>query len=314
MLEEYIKSNNCFKLILGANNENYEEITKLTALYSLAGCSFFDINASSQAISACKKGLEYSKKEGYICISIGTKNDPHLSKCKINNKKCLNCQKCLDKCIQNAIAVKNDKIEIDEKKCIGCKRCYLACLNKAIDIYQSKADFKKVVNETKKDADCIEFHIITPDKKEIFKKWKYLKDYDGYLSIALNRDIFSNKETEEILFKMLEIRENKVMIQADGAPMSGGKDDYNTTLQAVSMADIIRKAGIKVPILVSGGTNSKTIKLANLCNIDIQGVAIGSWARKQVREFIDSEDFFENKDVFNKALNIAKAVVDSTKH
>ena len=34
----------------------------------------------------------------------------------------------------------------------------------------------------------------------------------------------------------------KLIIQADGYPMSGGEDDYNTTLQAVATADVINKA------------------------------------------------------------------------
>ena len=33
-----------------------------------------------------------------------------------------------------------------------------------------------------------------------------------------------------------------MIIQADGYPMSGGEDDYNTTLQAVATADVINKA------------------------------------------------------------------------
>ena len=41
-MQEYLASNKCFKLILGANNENYDEITRLVALYSAAGCNFAD--------------------------------------------------------------------------------------------------------------------------------------------------------------------------------------------------------------------------------------------------------------------------------
>ena len=46
-------------------------------------------------------------------------------------------------------------------------------------------------------------------------------------------------------------------------PMSGGRDDFNTTLQAVSIADIINKElklkdkhFSKLPVLISGGTNT----------------------------------------------------------
>ena len=85
-LQDYLASNKCFKLILGANNENYDEITRLVALYSAAGCRFFDLNASYEALQAAKAGLEYSgKKDCFLCISVGTTSDKHLSKYKINN-------------------------------------------------------------------------------------------------------------------------------------------------------------------------------------------------------------------------------------
>ena len=87
--------------------------------------------------------------------------------------------------------------------------------------------------------------------------------------------------------KILKIRKEKpTIVQADGSPMSGGIDDYNSTLQAVACADIIKKAKLPVYILVSGGTNSKTKELANLCNVKIDGVAVGSYARKIVKEYL----------------------------
>jgi flagellar basal body rod protein FlgG len=39
----------------------------------------------------------------------------------------------------------------------------------------------------------------------------------------------------------IKISGDKLMIQADGYPMSGGEDNYNTTLQAISCADVINK-------------------------------------------------------------------------
>ena len=85
-LQEYLASNKCFKLILGANNENYDEITRLVALYSAAGCRFFDINASEAAINAARAGLLHSgKTDCYLCISVGTSNDKHLSKYRISD-------------------------------------------------------------------------------------------------------------------------------------------------------------------------------------------------------------------------------------
>lgn len=314
LLEKYIKSNNCFKLILGAGNEDFEQIERFVALYSLAGCVFFDINASVAAINAVYKGFLLSERQGYICASIGVKDDIHFSKCKINNVICTNCKKCTSVCLQNAIVESDKFLTIDERKCIGCNKCKEICPFSSIDSYQKEIDFTNTVDIIKDSVDCIEFHISSQNYDEIYKKWEYLTDnYSGYLSIAINRVEYGDNKIKEILNNLLKIRRENVMIQADGAPMSGGIDDYKTTLQAVACADIIRKTVSDIPIIVSGGTNLHTRKLLNICNIDIQGIAIGSLARKAVSNYIARNDFYKNKEVFNKALEIAKNIIDSTK-
>ena len=92
--------------------------------------------------------------------------------------------------------------------------------------------------------------------------------------------------------------------------MSGGSDDYKTTLQAVAMAEIIQNAQLPVYIMMSGGTNSRTAELAKMCGINFWGVAIGSWARKIVKPFVTKEDFWENKVVQQEAVKIAKELVE----
>ena len=46
MLLDIFKEKKAFKLVCGAGNEDAEEIEKLVALYSKAGCNFFDICTS----------------------------------------------------------------------------------------------------------------------------------------------------------------------------------------------------------------------------------------------------------------------------
>lgn len=99
------------------------------------------------------------------------------------------------------------------------------------------------------------------------------------------------------------------IVQADGFPMSGGKDDYKTTLQAVATAEIVQNAKMPVYIMLSGGTNSKTAELAKLCGINYNGIAIGTFARKIVNRYIEREDFLKNDYIFNEALNIARSLV-----
>lgn len=311
-LKEYLDSKQAFKLILGANNENYREITNLTALYSLAGCRFFDINASYEALNAAVLGLEYSKKTNCsLCISVGANDDLHLSKCKINPSICTKCNICSGLCVQGAI--KDFKIE--EKKCIGCSACKNACKYGAIEVYQKSTPWQENFEIFKKYCSCVEFHIMSKNIEEINTKWDFLcSNFDGFLSISVNHSTFGNIDLIKQLKAMLQKRKPyTTIIQADGVPMSGTKEDYRTTLQAIAMADFIERENLQTYIHVSGGTNTLTKKLSDKFNININGVAMGSYARKAVREYIEKDDFLKNKKAFNKALKIAKKIIKSTR-
>ena len=98
MLKELLENQKCFKLVCGAGNEDAFEVEKLVKLYSLAGCKFFDLSAKPEIVDAAKKGLE--GREGYLCISVGIKGDPHVRKARIDYEKCIQCHKCEEVCPQ----------------------------------------------------------------------------------------------------------------------------------------------------------------------------------------------------------------------
>ena len=310
MLNDILKEKRCFKLVCGAGNEDINEVKNLVALYSKAGCNLFDICAKEEVVRAAKEGLEIAgiKKDRYLCISIGIKGDPHMNKAFIG-KNCVPCGMCEEICPQNAI--KHHKVK--QIKCIGCSRCEKVCPKKAITMRSTSKNIKEILPPLLNlGIDCVEFHAISDNKKEVYEKWREINNlYDGLLSICIDRSNLSNKALISRINDMLEIRKaGSIIIQADGSPMSGGCDDYKTTLQAIATAEIIQNQNIKAFLLLSGGTNSKTPKLAKLCGINYNGVSIGSYARKIVKEYTERDDFLENKIIFNKALAIAKNLVD----
>ena len=303
----YLENNKIFKLILGAGNSNYEEITKLITLYSSVGCRFFDIEASIEALKAYKEGIKDCKNDCFVCISVGANQDPHLTKCKIDIEKCVNCKKCENICLQNAL----NNCLIDEKKCIGCKKCKNICPNSAIIEYQKIKEWEEFLPELFDKVDCIEFHMISNNIEEIDKKWDYLcSNFKGVLSICTDRSKLSDEDLVKQLKKMIKIANRKIIIQADGNPMTGGKDDYLTTFQALATADIINKNNINCYLIMSGGTNSKTSELASLIGVKNNGVAIGSFARKIVKEYTSHPDFLLNKEIFNQGAKIAKSLIN----
>lgn len=306
MLKELLEAGKCFKLVCGAGNEDALEVEKLVALYSKAGCKFFDVSAKPEIIDAAKKGLQ--DREGYICVSVGIKGDPHVRKAQIDYEKCAGCHKCEEICPQKTI--KHCKVKT--ARCIGCGKCYSVCTHGAISFLSENKDLREVLPPLiEKGIDCIEFHVMGEDESGIYEKWDYINSvYDGLLSICTARGKLSEEKMISRIERMTAIRKPyTTIVQADGFPMSGGKDDYKTTLQAVATAEIVQNAKMPVYIMLSGGTNSKTAELAKLCGINYNGIAIGTFARKIVSRYIEREDFLKNDYIFNEALNIARSLV-----
>ena len=308
MLKDLLESKKCFKLVCGAGNEDVTEVQKLVALYSAAGCKFFDLSAKPEIIDAARKGLQ--DREGYLCVSVGIKGDPHVRKAQIDYEKCSECHKCEEICPQKTIS----HCKINQIRCIGCGKCYAVCKNNAISFNYELRNLNEVLPPLiEKGIDCIELHAMSDNETETFAKWSAINNhFDGILSICTSRENLSDQKMVEQIKKMIEQRKDyTTIVQADGYPMSGGKDDYKTTLQAVATAEIIQNANLPVYLMLSGGTNTKTSELAKMCDINYNGIAVGTFARKIVSKYIERDDFLTNKPVFEDALEIAKKLVST---
>ena len=308
MLKDLLDSRKCFKLVCGAGNEDALEVEKLVALYSAAGCKFFDLSAKPEIIDAAKRGL--GDREGYLCVSVGIKGDPHVRKAQIDYEKCAGCHKCEEICPQKTIR----HCKVLAARCIGCGKCYSVCRHGAISFKEEAGDLNEILPPLiEKGIDCIELHAMGENIDDAIDKWNDInKIYDGMLSICTARGHLSEEKMLELIKNMTAKRPAySTIVQADGFPMSGGKDDYKTTLQAVATAEIVQNAKLPVYIMLSGGTNSKTAELAKMCDINYHGIAIGSFARKIVQRYIEREDFLRNEYAFAEAVNIAKKLIQS---
>lgn len=311
MLKDLLDTKHCFKLVCGAGNEEAEDIKRLVYIYALAGCRFFDLSANPDVILAAKEALSLARVEdAYLCVSVGIKNDPHVNKAVIDYNKCVNCGACEAVCPQGAIHY----AKVKKSKCIGCGRCWKVCSRTAISYVSEEKDLNEVLPSIAEcGIDCIEFHAMGNDEEEINSKWKYINDnYEGILSICTSRGKLSDEGLVERIKEMTKGRKPyTTIIQADGFPMSGGDDDYKSTLQAVATAEIVQNEKLPVYIMLSGGTNEKTAELATMCGITYDGIAVGSYARKIVKRYTERSDFWTNSKVIEDVLEVAKPLVDS---
>lgn len=305
MLKELLESKKCFKLVCGAGNEDAQEVEKLVTLYSYAGCKFFDLSAKPEIVDAAKKALQ--GREGYLCVSVGIKGDPHIQKAQIDYTRCIECHKCEEICPQKTISY----CKINSKRCIGCGKCFSVCNHDAISFVSEDKDLGEILPPLiNKGIDCIELH--TTNENNVLEKWDYINSvYKGILSVCISRGDLSDSKMIELIKQMITKRPDyTTIVQADGFPMSGENDDYKTTLQAIATAEIVQNAKMPSYIMLSGGTNSKTAELAKMCGINYNGIAIGTYARNIVRKYIERDDFLTNKYIFEEALNIAKNLVN----
>lgn len=316
MLKDLLEQRQCFKLVCGAGNEDAEEVERLVTLYSKAGCMFFDLCAKPEIVDAAKRGLERAGIKGnrYLCVSVGIDGDPHITKAVIDQEKCVKCGKCKQVCPHDAI-IELDKYKVKKERCLGCTQCAKQCPKNAIKMVSQLQNYNEVLPKLiEKGIDCIEFHAISEDEKDVDEKWLQINEmFDGMLCISIDRSELGDRKLKERVNRMLNIRKPfTTIIQADGIAMSGSNDEYGTTLQAVATAQLFQNADMPAYIMMSGGTNTKSTELTKMCGVKPHCLAVGSYARKIVKEYLERDDFYENEESMEQAVKIAKNLIDTS--
>ena len=322
-----------FKLVCGAGNEDAQEVKRLACIYTLAGASGLDVSATPRIVKACSEGIDLAFQlsetldieldfRPFIKVSVGMPGDHHVRKAYINND-CVSCDLCIPVCPTNAIP---DDLIIIRDKCIGCGLCEVACPPKvaAIRYEHNEKDLNIILPECiEAGAENIELHAAVMDNNMIMDEWELVSNNqkNHFISMCVDRLNLSDENLIKRIENAHEIAGDRLLIQADGVPMGGTGDDYNTTVQAVAIADVIqkklknKKKFSNLPILLSGGTNSKTAALADMCDIDYCGVAIGTHARSIVQEhidmFISNVNFEEDIHNLKSSVMVAKNLVNT---
>ena len=314
MLKDLLDAKKCFKLVCGAGNEDALEVEKLVTIYSKAGCNFFDVCAKPEIVDAAKRGLKNAgiEQERYLCVSVGIAGDPHITKAVIDQEKCVKCGKCKVTCPHDAV-IELDKYKVKKERCIGCSLCASVCPKGAISMEAQLMNYDEMLPKLiEKGIDCIEFHAISDDEFDVDAKWEIINElFDGMLCISLDRSGLGDNKLKSRVERMLKNRAPyTTIIQADGVAMSGNDDEYGTTLQAVATAQLFQNSKLPLYIMMSGGTNTKSTELAKLCGVRPHCLAVGSYARKIVKEYLQMDDILTNDAKLSEAVSIAKSLID----
>jgi ferredoxin len=312
-----------FKLVCGAGNENPVEIRRLATVYTLAGVSGIDLSANPSIIRSALEGISRAEElahqlgrpdvsRPFITVSVGLEGDPHIRKAEINRDSCIRCGRCEEVCKQDAV---EGAFTIIQERCIGCGRCEEVCEEGAISFLTKKIELQELIPDClRAGAEMVELHAVTLDDNGVMSDWDQINSLapDNFISMCLDRSLLSDRHLIQRIHDAYAIAGDRMIVQADGAPMSGGSDDYRTTLQAIATADIVSKSRIPVWILASGGTNSKTRALADLCGVVVHGVSIGTFARKLVKPYLLSDKSDQDIAALQDAVTAAENLIRVT--
>lgn len=319
-LKDILNRGKYFKVVCGAGNEDAQEVYKLSLVYALAGALGIDVSANIDIVKSAADGIKKAfdvapklsrqiKIRPFINVSIGMRGDPHIRKATIYPDICTSCGICVDRCLQKAVS---DGYKVVTELCIGCGECADVCPAGAVKFFDKAKELEKILPECLKcGAEIFELHAVIQDDESVMGDWRLINDIlrDNFVSMCVDRSQMSDAHLIRRIKLAHQITGERLMIQADGIPMSGGKDDFNTTLQAIAIADIIKKHNSPGMLLISGGTNSNSGELARMCGVKINGVAIGTFARKIVSNYIEDKRFGQDMDLVAQAVSAAEKLI-----
>ena len=178
--------------------------------------------------------------------------------------------------------------------------------------------FEDILKSCQKEgADFFELHVDISNLDLIKDQLLLVKEVFNFkpISINISRDKFSNAQIIELIKYFRSNIKKDIIIEVDGSEESNNHD-YNTTLQSVSTADILHKQLLnkeisfrKIPILLSGGTNTLTCELAQECNVKFNGITFGNYAKIDFEEFINSHSINKDLDIKNYIKKIKNLII-----
>jgi ferredoxin len=372
-LKDILMTENCFKMICGAGNEDAPYVKKLSFIYTLVGAKILDVSANPNVVRHAKEGIDLAFERStsfgidvgvrpFIMVSVGMPGDHHVRKSYIDPHTCVECGLCIPVCPTDAIPSDFvSKLEVfkqldgtfdteDQSKeiviknlCIGCGKCSNICPKDDIISYRHNyRELEKLLPQCMEaGAETFELHAAVGEDDITLKEWELITSTNphNFNSVCLDRLNLGNLNLEYRIEQLKNISNDKLIIQSDGYPMSGGENDFNTTLQAVACADVINKKfnmrvnkkikkegsgkaeltskksyrpsghRLGVFILLSGGTNALTRKLTQSCDVRCNGVSIGTYARDIIENLVTDEMFWSADNIILNALEIAKDLV-----
>ncbi len=304
-----LKQKNFHKLIIGAALKDFEAIEDYAYLYTRAKIEVIDISAFPSSVISAQKGIKKALSEDssliapLLMVSINTSQDPHFRRVEVDYQICTECMQCIPSCPANAFSEIENKFHYNINLCYGCSDCIDYCPFSALE-FKTWSNFKSDSLQELQvlGARAIEYHL-GENPQEFKDFYLNLANHFELESFCIGSELYGKDELKESCKLVIDSVLQKhgegyqFIIQVDGMPQSGAKQiDQNKKDQscfeaATIVTDLVNKSYPKLSknifVQVAGGINNQSLKKAHESGLNINGVAIGSFARKQITNWIE---------------------------
>ncbi len=299
---EALQSRQFHKLIIGAALKDYQSITDLAYLFTYAKANVIDISAFPLSVISAKQGVEKALVENknlvapLIMVSVNVDQDPHFRRVELDLDTCTECLACIPTCPSEAFSYESAQFRYDINLCFGCANCLEDCPVTALELKQwSTFDPAALVELQQLGANAIELHLNhnLDAFSEFYKQFNLKFELESF---CIGSEPLTEQQLEESVISIVEHFTNKYgveqsfIIQTDGIPMSGARDlGANKDLTSMQNANLVINYLSKyypernnIFVQLAGGIDEKSLARAHELGILVNGVAIGSYARKKI--------------------------------
>jgi Fe-S-cluster-containing hydrogenase component 2 len=294
------------KLIIGAALKDYKTIEDYAYLFTHAGADAIDISAFPHSVISAQKGIKQAIQEDInlneplIMVSVNIGEDPHFRRIELNLENCTECLACVPSCPSQAFTL--DQFTYNEDLCFGCSACLPTCNFDALSFVSWSAFDSKSLSELQAlGANAIEIHL-NNDLDAFAEFYRNMSTEFKLESFCIGSDQMEVPELQAAARRIIEEVNHKhglnraFIIQCDGTPMSGARDlGLDTDMRSINNARLILDTiqtyypnRSNIYIQLAGGITEASLAKAKNHGVPVNGVAIGSYARKKLSE-IDSK-------------------------